>query len=281
MRVGSAPASRLALAVALVTSSPASADPCRSAQPETGAPARLGFGPAGFGSVPEACPATEASLQGFGSLLVAMEDFYGLLDAGVAPRARLRLSERAWISAWLSSIEYRYSANATIEASSTGLGAAAFGFHHAFALSRSLGVAPFARVLYPMESGYLNATRYGFDHGVSAVAQLGSSVEAVGGISFPALLTLNGNQLHTSYSPMLDAEAVLKPLRALALLIGAGLRLRSGDDHGFDGFDPRAGLRVYPFGGMRVEVGAAFPIGGRDRTDAVGGLNLGWIFEPR
>jgi hypothetical protein len=281
MRIGVASAGLIGLTVALATSRTASADPCRSAQPEAGAPARLSFGPAGFGSLPEACPATEASLQGFGTLLVAMEDFYGLIDAGLAPRARLQLSERTWISAWLSGFEYRYSANATVEASSMGLGAAAVGFHHAFALGRSIGVAPFVRVLYPMESGYLNATRYGFDHGLSAVAALGSSVEAVGGVSFPALLTLNGHTLHTSYSPTLVAEAVLKPFRVLSLLVGAGLRLRSGDDRGFDGFDPRVGLRLFPVGGLRVELGAAFPVGGRDRTDLVGGLNLGWIFEPR
>jgi len=277
--MGSASASPIALVVALVTSGSARADPCHSAQPEAGAPARVGLGPAGFGSIPEACPATEASLQGSGSLLVAMDDFYGWVDTGLAPRARLRLSERAWFSAWLPGLEYRYCANATIEASSTGLSAASVGVHHGFLLGRSMGVAPFVRVLVPLESGYLNATRYGFDHGVSAVAELGSSVEAVGGVSFPALLTRNGHTLHTSYSPMLDAEAVLKPFQALSLLVGAGLRLRSGDDSGFDGFDPRAGLRLYPFGGMRIELGAAFPLGGRDRTDVVGGLNLGWILE--
>ena len=146
---------------------------------------------------------------------------------------------------------------------------------------RSIGIAPFVRVLYPVESGYQNATRYGFDHGVSAVAQIGGWLEAVGGITFPALLTLNGNTLHTSYSPMLDAEAVFKPFRVLSLLVGAGLRLRSGDDQGIDGFDPRAGFRLYPLGRMRVELGAAFPVGGRDRTDVVGGLNLGWIFDEQ
>ena len=160
-------------------SSPALARPCQSALPEAGASARLGFAPAGFGSVPEACPVTDSSLQGTASALLAFDDFYGLLEAGVAPRFRRRLFDSDWVSLWLPSLEYRFSANATIEAHTLGLGDAAVGYHHALAVNQRLVLTPYLRVLYPFDTGYRNATRYGFEHGLSASLLLSPRIELV------------------------------------------------------------------------------------------------------
>jgi hypothetical protein len=266
------------VACAASFASTAFARPCQSVLPEAGAPARLGFAPAGFGSVPEACPATDSALQGTASALVAFDDFYGLLEAGVAPRFRRRLFESDWVSLWLPALQYRFSANATIEADTLGVGDAALGYHHALSLNRWLVVTPYLRVLYPFDTGYRNATRYGFEHGLSASARLLPELELVGGLALPAFFTQNGARVLAVFVPSFESEAVLSPTAWLGVVLGAGVRVRSGKQPGFESFDPRAALRVYPFSGLRIELAAAAPLWGGDRTDLLLGFNLGWLF---
>lgn len=255
--------------------------PCQARLPESGAPARVSFGPGGLGSVPEACPVTDSALQGFASALLAFDDFYGWLDAGVAPRFRRRVGESGWLSLWFPPLQYRFSANATIEASSLGLGDAALGYHHALFLGERVAVAPYARALYPLDSSYRHATRYGFEHGVATSVQLAPRLELVGGVAFPAFFVQNGACVHASFIPSFEAQAVWSPLRWFGAVLGAGVRFRSGDDTGFESFDPRAALRFYPAGGLRIELAAASPLWGADRTDLLLGLNIGWVFRER
>jgi hypothetical protein len=267
----------VALLVATL-SSRANATPCSARNAESGAPARLTFGPGGLGSLPEACPATDSALQGFASLLIAVDDFYGWVDAGLAPRFRRTLGSDDWLDVWLPPLEYRFSANATIEAARLDIGAASVGYHRRFRLGTRLQVSPYARGLLPTDTAYDRATLYGFDHGFSAVAELEPWLEIVGGAVFPVWLTVNGGRVHAAYVPAFDAEVVLTPKRWFALAAGAGVRFRSGDDTGFESFDPRAALRAYPVGGLRIELAAAAPLWGHDRTDVLAGLNVGWIF---
>jgi hypothetical protein len=269
----------LAALVCCALSQAAQAAPCTGRLPEAGAPPRLSFGPGGFGSVPEACPATDSALQAFASALIAVDDFYGSLEAGLAPRFRRRLSGNDWLSLWLPPLQYRFSANATIEASTVGIGDAAFGYHRAYVLDEQLALAPYVRVLYPFDSGYRNATRYGVEHGLAANLRLDARLELVGGLAFPLLFTVNGARVHASYIPSFEAEAVLSPLDWLSVALGAGCRWRDGDDPGFESFDPRVALRFYPYSGLRIELAAATPLWGGDRTDLVLGLNLGWVFR--
>jgi len=256
----------------------AGAAPCASALPEAGAPARVDFGPAGFGSVPAACPATDSALRGYASALIAVDDFYGLLEAGLAPRFRRRFSERDWVSLSLPALQYRFSANATIEAGTVGLSDAALGYHHAFPLGQRLALSPYLRALYPFDSGYRNATRYGVEHGISISLALEPWFELLGGVAFPLLFTVNGARVHAAFTPNLEAQAVLSPTRWLGVVLGAGVRLRDGDDQGLESFDPRAALRFYPFSGLRIELAAAAPLWGRDRSDLLLGLDVGWVF---
>lgn len=272
-------AGALAALVVCSLSPGARATPCAGSLPEAGAPARVSFGPGGFGSVPEACPATDSALQGFASALIAVDDFYGLLEAGVAPRFRRRLSDSDWVSLWLPPLQYRFAANATIEASTVGLGDAAFGYHRAFALTERLALAPYVRALYPFDSGYRNATRYGVEHGLAASLRLEPWLELVGGFAFPLLFTTNGRRVHASYVPSFEAQAVLSPLAWLGVVLGTSVRLRDGNEPGFESFDPRAALRFYPHSGLRIELAAATPLWGADRTDLLLGLNLGWVFR--
>ena len=54
----------------------------------TGTPIRVPLGPGDLGVLPEACEATEASLESRAGLLVATTDLYGSLQAGVGVRGR-------------------------------------------------------------------------------------------------------------------------------------------------------------------------------------------------
>ena len=272
----------LSLAVALSSLSGVRsvwAAPCDAKVPEAGVPARVALGPAGLGAVPEACGANDISLQGFASALIATEEFYGGLDAGLTLRARFELGPRHWLSLWIPGLEYRFVANATIEAESVGMGAGAAGYHYALPLGKAAQLAPFVRLMLPTESVYQNAVRYGFDHGVAGIWRATGWLELVGGFDFAALVTVGSGAYHVSYQPNLSAEAVAAPVGFLAVAAGAGLRFRGGDDAAFESFDPRIALRIYPYRGLRVEAAAMLPLGGADRTDLVLGVNLGWIFE--
>jgi hypothetical protein len=254
------------------------AGPCASEQPEAGVPARIPLGPAELGSLAEACPRNELSLRGFASVLIAEQDFYGMLHAGVALHARLRLPGSAWLSFQLPGIEHRFVANATIEAESTDVGAGSLGFHQGLPVGERLQIAPFVRLLAPTETVYEHATRFGFDHGIAGVWRLEPQLELAGSLSFPTLLTLNHGSLHVVHVPTVGVDAVLAPWRFLAVVLGAALRVRAGSDEPLESIDPRVATRLYFASGGVAEIAAAFPISGADRTDVILAASVGWIW---
>ena len=75
-----------------------------------------------------------------------------------------------------------------------------------------------------------------------------------------------------------SVDGALRPWRWFAVLGGVSMRLVPGDDEPFESFDPRGSLRFYPWRGIFIDLAATFPVGGRDRTNAAGALNLGWLF---
>jgi hypothetical protein len=268
----------LACLLALLAARESAAGPCISKQPEAGVPARIPLGPAELGSLAEACSRNELTLRGFASVLIAEQDFYGMLHAGVALHARLRLPGDAWLSFALPGVEHRFVANATIEAESTDTGAGSLGFHQALPLSARVQLAPFVRALLPTESVYQRATRLGFEHGIAGVWRIDPRLELAGSLSFPTLLTVNGPTLHIVHVPTIGADAVFEPWRFLAVVTGAALRLRAGSDQPLESIDPRVGVRLYFGSGGVVEIAAAFPISGADRTDAILAASGGWIW---
>jgi len=244
---------------------------------DRGAPLRTAPGPAGFAGAPEACAATEIALQGDAAALIAVEDFFGTLEASAALRARHALSPGLWLSLWVPGLSYRFAANATVEAESVDLGAGALGLHFGLPLASRTQLSPFARVLLPTESVFVHATRYGFEHGISLVHEPSRRLELLGGASFPLLVTDGFGSLHSAFLPTLTAQAGFTAFSWLELLGGASLRTRSGDEGGFDAFEPAAGVRVFPWRRLRVELAARAPLWGEDRTDLGLALNVGYI----
>lgn len=265
------------VAAVLLVARFAPATPCPA--PEAGAPLRIGLGPAGLGTVPEACPATEVALHGWAAALIDEPDFYGWAYAGSALRFRVAVHERAWLSLAMPGLEYWYVANATVEADSTEMSAGAVGLHVPWAATADVQLAPYLRLLLPTETVYRHAQRYGADTGIAAVWRVQRLLELVGGASLPVLVTVNGLHAETVFLPSLVLEAWFEPWGFVALGGGAGARVRFGGESGFESFDPRVGLRFFFGAGTRLELGALFPLWGDDRTDAMLAASFGWQFE--
>ena len=254
-------------------------EPCDSKLPEAGAPIRAPHAPADFGTVPEACAATAAALRGRMGILIAEQDYYGGVVAGGALRARFELPGGSWMTAHLPGVEYRLAVNATVESDSLDMSASSLGWHQPFRLSERLQVAPYVRAMLPTETVFENATRYGFEHGTAFVFNAHPMFEVMGGYSVPLLLTYNNGTTHSIYTPALTIDAGFRPWTWFELAAGASVRITPPDLEPFESFDPRVALRFYPWRGLYIDTAAAFPLGGRDRTNAAVGLSLGWILK--
>jgi hypothetical protein len=257
----------LALALVLVAGE-ARAEPCDAAGPEAGAPVRAPGIVADFGAVPEACGRYELSGRAGLGVLIATEDFYGTATIGGALRGRLLLPHGGWLSAATPGVVWRFAANATVEADSVDISAATLGYHEPVRLG-PLQLAPYARVLLPNETVLQNAARYGLEHGVAFVASLHELVELTGGYALPLLLTSNPGAVDLGF----------RPWRWVEVMGGGAVRLVPADEEPFESFDARAALRFYPWRGLLIDLGGAFPLGGRDRTLASAGLALGWLAD--
>jgi hypothetical protein len=241
-----------------------------------GTPVRVPLGVADLGVLPEACEATEVSLEPHAAVLVATSDLYGSVLAGAAVRGRAVVAEHTWLSLWAPSLEYRFVANATVEATRLSLGGTALGLHHRIALRDDVAVAPFVRLLLPTETGFEHASRWGVEHGISASWQALERLELVGGFAFGLVSTFNGGNALSFLHESLSVDVVYRPWRAFAIAAGGGLRFDLAGDPAFESFDPRLALRFYPYRGIFIALGGAFPLWGRDRTDAGMALSLGY-----
>lgn len=265
-------AAALGLGLALASANDARAAECSKAA----RPVRVPLAPADLGVLPEACEATEASLETHAAALIATGDLYGSLQAGVGLRGRLVVAERTWLSLWAPSLEYRFVANASVEADRTSLGGTALGAHHRLPIGDRLSLAPFARLFLPTETGYERAARWGGEHGIAVQRRVSERLELYGGYAFTLLTVWNGGRGRSLLTESLSAGVVYRPWRLLGLAAGAGLRFALADAAPFESFDPQLGLRLYPYRGLFVALHAALPLWGRDRTDLGLGLAAGW-----
>jgi hypothetical protein len=265
-------------AVLVSSADDARAGPCDGEQPEAGAPVRVPHGPAYFGVLPEACAATSVSANAQLGLLIAEADYYGQLHVAGGLRGRLELPGGSWLSAELPGPDYWYLVNATVEADRLSLAAMTVGWHLPIRVAEPFQIAPYVRALLPTETIFENATRYGFEHGVAAVAKLHSMLELMGGYAVPLLLTDNHGTTHSVLMPSVVADVGFRPWDWVELAAGAALRVVPPDEEPFESFDVRAAIRVYPWAGSFLDLAAAFPLGGRDRSLVAAGVSLGWIF---
>ena len=270
----------IVLAVAIgALSAHTSAQPCEGDLPEAGVPVRVPLGPANFGELPEACGVTSISLRGRMGILIATDDYYGQLHAGGTLGGRLVLPGGSWLSAELPGFDYRFVANATVEAESLGLSASTIGYHVPLPLGDSVQIAPYGRLMFPTETVFHNALRYGVEHGIAAVANLAPWFEVMGGYALPLQLTTGAyGHSHSVFMPTVTLDAGFRPFSWFEGVAGLAMRVVPGDEEPFEGLDPRVSLRFYPWRGSFVDASGTFPLLGRDRTNAAIGVTLGYLF---
>lgn len=279
----------LVIASLHAVSTAALANPCSDAALDPGAPIRAPGVSATLGAIPEACPVSSAALIARGRLLVAAEDFYGSLGAETTLEARVAIPAGAFISIVLPSLEHRFVANATLQATDLDVGPGALGLHVARLVSPRAIVAPFVRALTPVDFGGDKASRTGLDIGFSSGVLLQPKIELVGGASAALFASVARGRAHSMATLFQAADLVYRPYRAVTLAAGAGLRLGfapARDSQGtsaramrggelLEGVEPRASVRLFPFRRAFVELAGALPFAGRDRTDLAAALRIG------
>jgi hypothetical protein len=240
------------------------------------------MGAGDLGVLPEACEETEASLENRAALLLATSELYGSLRAGFGLRGRLVVAERTWLSLWAPGLEYRFVANATIEADRTSLGGSVLGAHHRIPIGAGerTSIAPFARVLLPTETGFERAVRWGFEDGAVVTTRLHERIELVGGATMTLTSTVNGGRALSVLTESVSADLVYRPGRVFALAGGVGARFVLAAPRQFESFDPRIAFRFYPWRGLFVVLGGMAPVWGRDRTTVAAALSIGYTAAP-
>ena len=250
-------------------SSARAASPCATDRPGIGVPIRVyAFAPADFGVPQEACARTGVWLESRAALLVAAGDFYGSLLGGLAVRAMVELQNGMWLSAWMPGLEYRYVANATVDAGTSSLGAGTLGLHAPIATTADYQLVVYTRALLPTETVFVRARRYGFEEGFTALVPLTRKLQLTNSLAFTSLLTATAGRVLPVWSPSFGSDLVYRPSRGFGVAVGAGLRP-------LESLDPRAQIRVYPTGPFQISLGALFPVAGRDRTDVAFSLTVG------
>jgi len=273
---------RVALLLALLAApAVARAAACPQSWSASGGPLPAGIGPADFGAIPEACPASELTLRLRGTLLVAssMPDFFGVIDAGAMLRARHAVGPRTWVSLALDAVTYRYVANAVVTSSVLSIGPPTLGLYRAVGDRRDLALAVYGRALLPLDSARQSGYETGLEAGLSARYAPRPRAGLEGGLGLAAPLDMVGGQVHGALRPAALVEAWWAPRPCVGLFGGAEARFQAAPDASFTTVAPRAAARFALEHDLSVAVLVEVPVAGTDRTDLVAGLYLGWAGE--
>jgi hypothetical protein len=234
--------------------------------------------PADFGAVPEACPGSELSLRLRGELYdaSAAPDFAGRIVAGATARGRRRIGARSAISIAIDFLTYRYVNNAGVAGTGASFGPATLGYHFLLTITARTAVSAYARALLPIDTARQNGQEAGLELGAAGRARLSRRWLADGGVSLADTLTVTGGVARDDFYPGALAELWFAPGPAFALFGGGSLRLEAAPAFTLVSLVPRLGLRAALSHGLWLAFLAEAPVAGRDNTNAVASIFLGW-----
>ena len=268
----------LSVACLLISFRASAADVCPTGNDPAVGPLAGGTGPADFGAVPEACGATDALLRLRGALADAAsapDDRRSLI--GVATlRGRYQLAGQSTLSFAADALTYRYFDNADLVSQGASAGPASVAFLQTVPIGAATATALYARALVPLDSARQSGIETGLEIGVGLRTLAGSRWVIDGGLALAAPADIVGGQIHVRLDSSGLAEAWLR-LRSWAAL-GAGIDVRVEASPGFELVStvPRAAARFRLPRRFWTAVLVEVPVAGRDRTDLITGLFLGF-----
>lgn len=283
-QVGRAAAVAVQVALLATLAPPARADTpagCLAAGDAASAPLAGGtttFNPADFGTVPEVCPAGEATLRLRGELVDASgaPDFFGRIVGSATVHARRQVTARTWVSLSVDVLRDQYVNDAGLAASSPSFGPATVGFHWTVLARGRTALAVHLRTLLPIDTSRQSGLAAGLEVGGAARTNLPRGFALDGGLTLAAPVDFVAGQAHGRLQPNLLAELWWARSPRLALFAGAAATLEAGPDPALRLLAPRAGLR----GGLRHHLWLAFlaeaPVTGTDRTNLMASGFFGW-----
>jgi hypothetical protein len=243
-------------------------------------PLLAGPGATDFGQVPEACPGRDLFLRPHGELLVDTPDFYGVVTVGSTLRARFTLRERWTLSASVAPATWRLPINAVVSSSGVGVGPATLGVQRQFAWQRT-SLAPYARLLLPIDTARHFGVRHGAELGVAASRRIRERWSVRGGVAMPATLVVIEGTGHAAFLPGALAEAAFTPRPWVSLAAGTAARLQLAPRTTLLAAAARASVRMATRGGWHFGLAGDVPFAGSDRTDLTVTLHAGWVWPER
>lgn len=234
--------------------------------------------PADFGTVPEVCPAGDASLRLRGELVYAAgaPDFFGRIAGTATLRTRLRVTAHTWVALSIDLVDERYVNDAGLAAHNASFGPATVGFHWT-ALDRArVALAVYTRALLPIDTARGAGIEAGLEAGASARVPLPRRFSLDGGLAVAAPVDLTAGQWHGRVRPAALAEAWWSRSPSLGLFAGLEATVELAPTPDLVWLAPRVGLRK----GLRHQLWLAFlveaPVAGSDRTNLGASAFLGW-----
>ena len=260
----------------------ANGDACPQSYEAASGPLAGGIGPADFGAIPEACPATEVAMRARAALLIAstMPDYYGSILGSAMLRGRYQLGERSSLSLAVDAVNYRYVNNGGLSSTGASFGPPTLAYHHVVMLrARSVG-SLYARLLLPIDTARQGGVRAGIELGGAFRRRAGTRFVFDGGLAVTTTTDFVGGQAHVRLEPIALGEAWYSFRPAIAVFAGASLQVEASPDWQLLSVNPRVGARFALRRRFWIAVLAEVPAAGSDRTDVVASVFLG-LFPGR
>lgn len=251
------------IAALLASGAHAGASPCSTVSwPVPRGPVQAWLWEGQLGLAQAACPKTTVGIGPRVSLLVDTPAFYGRVAASGTLEARLALSERTAVGMTMEALRYE-SVISALSSSWVGYGSTTLTATTRVDEGRSLALAMAGRLVLPTAIGlYGQAHPVGGDVGLAFDAGGGAwSAHGQVGVAALASIGIGPTALATGLPVTLGATWQLRPGFALALDTQSSFAFEAPVDHVAIAPAVRLGSGRY---GM--ELGAAVPVAGEDRT---------------
>lgn len=222
---------------------------------------------ADLSTMPSPCGGATVSMEARGTALLAVDDFYGTLHAGLVLGATLPLARGLWLSAAVTPVQYRFVQNVSVVGDRLGLGASTVGLHGAVLDTLRWRVSLYGRLRAPTETGQGYGLTTGGELGVAALWSPAPRVTVAMGAGVPLEVSVIGGWARGAVTAHAGADVAVRFGRVEPAL---GLALRVGGDPAgaLEFVAPRVGFRVHPGRRWVMGLDAVFPLGGVDATDA-------------